>query len=70
MPLIIAPLDVELKIVKVQVDDKTKKHLESLGLYVGGIVKVISDNRGNLICLVKGVRIGLDRDLASRIIVA
>ena len=30
MPLIIAPLNVILKVIKILLDDKTKKHLESL----------------------------------------
>ena len=31
MPLVIAPPNKELKIVKILADEKTKKHLESLG---------------------------------------
>ncbi len=70
MPIVIAPKDVELNVVKVVADDKTKKHLQSLGLVVGTKLKVISSNGGNTIVVVKGVRLALNRDVASKILVA
>lgn len=38
MPLIFAPIGRELRIVKILTDEKTKKHLESLGNERGIIV--------------------------------
>lgn len=70
MPIVIAPKDVELNVVKVVADDKTKKHLQSLGVVVGAKLKVISSNGGNTIVVVKGVRLALNRDVASKILVA
>ena len=70
MPIVIAPLDVELRIIKVMADEKTKKHLESLGIFPNGTLTIISVNGGNAICLVKGVRIGLNSDIAKKILVA
>ena len=70
MPIIIAPKDMELSIVKVLADDKTKKHLESLGVAVGGKIIIISSNGGNVIAIVKGVRLALNKDGASKILVA
>lgn len=70
MPIIIAPIDTELSIVKVLVDEKTKKHLESLGVSIGGKITIISSNGGNVIAIVKGVRLALNRDVASKILVA
>ena len=70
MPIIIAPKDTELNIVKVLADEKTKKHLESLGVAVGGKITVISSNGGNVIVIVKGVRLALNRDVATKILVA
>ena len=70
MPIVIAPLDTELTIKKVLVDEKTKKHLESLGLVVGGKLSIISTHGGNVICIVKGVRLGLNSDVARKILVA
>ena len=42
MPIGLAPLNTEMKVVKILVDDKTKKHLESLGILVNSNIIVIS----------------------------
>ena len=70
MPIVIAPLDTELTIKKVLVDEKTKKHLESLGVVISGKISIISTHGGNVICIVKGVRLGLNSDIARKILVA
>ncbi len=70
MPINIAPTNEELTIVRVLADDKTKKHLESLGIIVNGKITIISVHNGNVICIVKGVRLGLNQDVASKILVA
>ena len=70
MPLVIAPLDTIIHVVKVNADDKTKKHLESLGLVINSELKVISSNGGNVIIEVKGVRLALNREIAMKIYVA
>lgn len=70
MPIVIAPLDVELTIIKVLTDDKTKKHLESLGILPNGKITIVSSNGGNIVCCVKGVRLALNRDVATKILVA
>ncbi len=49
--------------------DDMKRHLQDLGLIKGETVKVIGDNPGGLILLVKGVKIALNRGLATQIIV-
>lgn len=70
MSLIIAPLNVDLRIIKISCDDKLKKHFESLGLSINSTVKVIDNVNGNIVIIVKGVRLAVDRDIARRIIVA
>lgn len=70
MPLIIAPHDQDLKIMKILVDEKTKRHLQSLGVVIGGNIMVIASNGGNIICVVKGVRLALNREIATKILVA
>lgn len=70
MPLVIAPLNTLLTIVKINTDEKTKKHLDSLGVVINGKVTVISSNAGNLIIEVKGVRLAINRDTATKILVA
>lgn len=69
MPLIIAPLNKELKIIKVLLDFKIKKHLESLGLVVNEKITIISKTGGNLICIIKEGRLALDKDISSKIFV-
>lgn len=70
MPVVIAPLNRELKIVRVLVDDKTKKHLESLGITVGGFLTVLSQSGGSAVLKIKDGRIALDKDIATKIFVA
>lgn len=70
MPIVIAPLDVEMTIEKVLLDEKTKKHLESLGIVPKGKITLTSVSSGNVIVIVKGVRLALNRDVATKILVA
>ena len=49
--------------------DDMKRHLQDLGFVKGERVKVVGDNPSGLILLVKGVKIAINRGLASLIIV-
>ncbi len=69
MPLVIAPLNVELKILKVLADDKEKKHFESLGIAVNQTLTVLSNTNGSVILKIKEGRLALDRNIATKIIV-
>lgn len=46
-----------------------KKHLQDLGFTKGERVQVVGDNPSGIILLIKGVKIALNRGLASMIIV-
>lgn len=70
MPIVIAPLDTELKIVRIAADEKLKKHLESLGITVNGNITVLSSEGGTVVCMIKDGRIALDSDLSAKIFVA
>ena len=70
MPLVLAPVGQEMKIVKIIADEKTKKHLANLGVMVQQNITVLSSAGGSAVCIVKEGRLALDRDLASRIFVA
>ncbi len=70
MPIVIAPLNRELRIVRVAADDKLKKHLESLGITLDGSITVLSASGGSVVVKVKDGRIALDRDLSTKIFVA
>ncbi len=70
MPLTIAPLGKELTIQKVVTDEKSKRHLQNLGVTVGGVVTILSASGGDVVIFVKEGRIALNRLTATRIFVA
>ncbi|WP_123609783.1 FeoA family protein [Mobilisporobacter senegalensis] len=49
--------------------EEMKRHLQDLGFVKGELVKVVGENASGMILLVKGVKIALNRGLASQIIV-
>lgn len=49
--------------------EEMKKHLQDLGFVKGEKVKVVGENASGIILLIKGVKIALNRGLASMIIV-
>ena len=70
MPLTVAPLGREIKIVKVLPEEKTKRHLANMGLLAGERITVLSSGGGSVILKVKEGRVALDKDLAVKIFVA
>lgn len=50
--------------------DETLRHLQDLGFVPGAEVECVGETPGGMILIVKGVRIALDRGLASKIMVA
>ena len=70
MPIVFAEENVELRVIKVLVDEKTKRHLENLGLLVNAVISVISKHDGNIIVKIKDGRLALNRDVALKIFVA
>ena len=61
MPLFIAPIDVELKVAKILVDEKTKKHLLNLGVNVGSTIKVISNSQKDVIVKILETTLSLNK---------
>ena len=70
MPLVFAPCNVLLRVVRLQVDEKVKRHLENLGICVNSELEVLSVSGGSVIVRIKDGRLALDRDMATRIFVA
>ena len=70
MPIVMAPVNRELKIVKIIADEKVKKHLENLGVMVNGEITVLSSSGGTVVCKIKDGRIALDGNLSTKIFVA
>ena len=70
MPLALAPEGQELRVIKVLTDDKTKKHLEILGITISSTLVILAHNGGSIICKSKDGRLALDRTLATKILVS
>ena len=70
MPLLLAPVGQEMKIVRMILDEKTKKHLANLGIMTDSSITVLSTSGGSAVCIVKAGRLALDKNVASRIYVA
>ena len=69
MSLAFAPYGKEVEVTKINADDKTRKHLNDLGIAVGGRVTSIFDSKCDVILKVKDGRLALNRALAMKIIV-
>ncbi len=69
MPLSIAPLSTEVKVMKLLTDEKLKQHLNNLGIIVGSNITLIQEKKGDVILNVKGVRVALNKTLAQKIYV-
>ncbi len=69
MPLTIAPIGKEVRIVRTAADETMHRHLNSLGLIVGENITPLSDSMGNLIVRVRDSRLAIGRSLAMKIFV-
>lgn len=70
MPITLAPINTDIRIVKILVDDKTKKHLADLGINIDAVIQVLSSVNGGVVVAIKNGRLALDRSIASKILVA
>jgi len=70
MPILMAPLNKEVKIVRISADDKVRKHLEDMGVTLGGVITVLSNAGGNVVVKIKDSRVALDKNLCSKIFIA
>lgn len=69
MPIVVAPIGKDLRVVKILADEKTKKHLSNLGITVDSTLQVLSSSGGTVILMVKNGRLALDRNLSTKILV-
>jgi ferrous iron transport protein A len=69
MTLAFAPFGKEMTVRQINADDKTKRHLENLGMSVGSNIVSMFDNGGNVVLKIKDGRIALNRALAMKIVV-
>ncbi|OLN28008.1 FeoA family protein [Desulfosporosinus metallidurans] len=69
MPLTMLTSGREAKIIDCKAEGSTKKFLEALGIIPGVTISVISRIKGNLIVLVKGTRLALNKGIANQLFV-
>lgn len=69
MPIIIAPTNVDLTIVKVAGNDKTCKHLRELGIVQNMKITKLSHTESGVIVRLGESRLALDNNVARSIIV-
>ena len=70
MPIMLAPINQEVRVVRVLANDKLKKHLEDLGILVNATLVVLSSVNGGVVVAIKNGRLALDHEVASKILVA
>lgn len=70
LPLAMAGEDEVVTVTSVRGDAELKQHLAELGFVEGSEVKIISRANGDVIVSVKGARLGLNRAMASHVMVA
>ena len=66
----LAPINQEVRVVKILANEKIKKHLESLGILVNSKLVVLSTVNGGVVVAIKDGRLALDHEIASKILVA
>lgn len=69
IPLVFASAGEEQVIKKIGGNEEVKRHLENLGLTVGGNVTVINSLAGNIIVKVKESRVALNEEMARKIMI-
>ena len=69
MPIVMAPMNTPVTVIKILTEDKVKKQLENLGITIGSSVTVLSEEGGSVILLVKEGRLALDKTMATKILV-
>ncbi len=70
MPIMLAPLNEEVRVIRILADEKLKKHLESLGILPNSVLTVLSTVNGGVVVAIKNGRLALDHEIASKILVA
>ncbi len=70
MPIVLAPLNESIIIRSVLVEEKVKKHLESLGITPGREVIVLQITDGNVILQIGNSRFAIDKNVAMKIMIS
>ncbi|MCR5294988.1 MAG: ferrous iron transport protein A [Lachnospiraceae bacterium] len=69
MPIAMIDSGAEVKVLRINGSDEVRQHLSELGFVADSEVRVVSNTNGNVIVMVKGSRVALDKSMAMRVIV-
>lgn len=69
MPLAMMDVDNEYTVKKINGRESIQKHLESMGIVPGAVVKVVAKGASGVIVNVKESRVALGYELANKILV-
>lgn len=69
MPIMIAPLNQELTVIRITGGDKAMKHLRELGIVPQMKITLLSQEAGGVILRVGESRLAIDKDIARAILV-
>lgn len=69
IPLSIARGGTTVRVTKLHGDEAMQKHLEAIGFVEGSEVQIVTQADGQVIVLVKGSRLGLNRATSKNIFV-
>ncbi|WP_101773675.1 FeoA family protein [Peptostreptococcus faecalis] len=70
MNLLMSPIGVPVKIIKIRITGEQKKLLANMGFVESSSVIVVAQNAGNVIVNIKDSRVGIGEDIAKRIMVS
>lgn len=69
MPIMIAPLNQELTVIRITGGDKAMKHLRELGIVSQMKITLLSQEASGVILRVGESRLAIDKDIARAILV-
>lgn len=69
MPIMIAPLNQELTVIRITGSDKAMKHLRELGIVPQMKITLLSQEASGVILRVGESRLAIDKDIARAILV-
>ncbi len=70
MPLSLVQKGVKKKIVRIVCKSDLQDFLNNLGFQVGKELRILEEERGNLLVLLQGAQIAIGKDMANRIYVS
>ena len=69
MNLLMAPVNIPLKIIKVKMEGIQERQLSNMGFVAESEIMIISESSGNLIVNVKDCRVAIGKEIAQKIVV-